>query len=149
MKKAKKYTFSDEERQIIRELKKKLPEMGIPREEWSYYIQQELILRKKEARKKNSDKKPSTFKKMINKIRKSAESRFQSFLAKRMNMDDATLKNMFGEGLPEFSEGEMDLMSAMFSQVDIPKEEQLSKHGTFVVERSDKKRMIVDFEDED
>ncbi|MHA1725897.1 MAG: hypothetical protein ACTSYC_11375 [Promethearchaeota archaeon] len=149
MTKTKRDKFSEEERQIIRELRKKLPEMGIPREEWSHYIQQELILRKKEARKKKSEKAPSTFKRMMNKIRKRAESRFQSFLAKRMNVNETAFKELFGDEFSEFSEGEMDLMNAMFSQVNIPKEEELSKHGTFVAERSDKKRMIVSFEDED
>lgn len=147
--KHKRHKFTEEEKKIIRELKKELSNTGIPREEWSHQIQQELLLRQKSAKKAKSEAEKSIFQKAIDKIKSKIESVFQKFLAKRMRMDQDAFKELFGDSFPEMGDSEMDLMNTMFSQVEVPKREQLSKYGTFVAERSDKKRMIIKFDDED
>ncbi len=149
VRKRNKYKLTDEERETIHEVKKQLSNAGIPRSEWSYHIQQELMLRKKQARKDRSKGESSFFQNLIENFRGRIEKIFQKFMAKRMNMDQQALDELFGDSMAGGPEMEMDMMKAIFSNVEIPKEDQLEKHGTFVAEREDKKRMIIDFDDED
>lgn len=146
--KRKRHNFTVDERKIIQELKQELSNTGIPREEWSHQIQQELLLRQKSAKKAKSEAEKSVFQKVVDKIKSKIESIFQKFMAKRMKMDQDAFKELFGDSFPEMGDSEMDLMNAMLSQVEVPKKEQLNKHGTFVAERSDKKRMIIEFDDD-
>jgi len=81
---------------------------------------------------------------------------FQKFATKRMAKEFGDFSGMFGESSGELSEEESKLMDAMFSGIGlgVPKvdEELIGKHGTFVSERPDKKRKIVnlgDFDDEE
>ena len=149
--KRKKKAFSEEERELIQILKQQLSATDVPRNQWSYLIQQELDLRRQ------SRKTPGIPKGKLGKVLKKpldkVQGAFQKFATKRMAKGFGDFSGMFGESSGELREEEVELMDAMFpgmglggTRVD---NESLGKHGTFVSERPDKKRKIVDLGDFD
>jgi len=153
-KKRNKYKFSDEEKQLIQDLKRQLSAAGVPRNQWSYLIQRELEFRRQSRKTPGIPK--GKLGKVLKKPLEKVQGAFQKFATKRMAKEFGDFSGMFGESSGELSEEESKLMDAMFSGIGlgVPKvdEELIGKHGTFVSERPDKKRKIVnlgDFDDEE
>ncbi|TXT55487.1 MAG: hypothetical protein BAJALOKI2v1_670003 [Promethearchaeota archaeon] len=141
-----KSNLTDEDRKIIRELKEELSMMGVPRDEWSYYIQQELVRRKKEK----SKGKKSWFSKVFDKIKSKISGFFQKLMMKRFNIDENYLNelmegSMGGGGFPSAQDEFMD--SVYKDGLDNEEIEELGKQSTTL--KPDQKRMVISFDDED
>ncbi|MHA1489537.1 MAG: hypothetical protein ACTSRI_07770 [Promethearchaeota archaeon] len=148
--KKKKYVFNEEEKLLIRELKNHLSITGVPREEWSSFIQQELNLQKRTKRPLTSFKNKSNSFGFFRRFSKKIENIFQKILSKRFNFNNKAFEEMFkGENSDIFSDNMNLIDSFIFDLSDNKKIEDLGKHGTFIKERPDKKRKIVHFDDDD
>ncbi|MFO8017533.1 MAG: hypothetical protein R6U96_02760 [Promethearchaeia archaeon] len=172
-KKNKKYQFSKEEKEFIQDMKQNLEMMGIPRDQWAKHIQQELQNKRKSEKGKSPLSGKSKIGKFFSKIRQKIEKFFFNLFKKRMMPKELleaeeTFEDMFGENPFEAMSGEnpfealsgdnqfgsmskqekelMDLLNPMgrMQQVD-----KLGNQGTFVADRKDKKKQIVDLEFED
>ena len=146
--------FSDEERTLIRDLKKQLSLMGVPREQWAFTIQQELEFRRKSKKIPGIPK--GKLGKALRKPLEKVKGAFAKFATKGLAKEFGNFSDIFGESSGDFGEDEAKLMDAMVSGMGMgaPRvdEEAIGKHGTFVSERPDKKRKIVDldlFEEEE
>lgn len=149
----KKSNLSNQDKEFIREMKDYLKMMGVPRDQWSKIIQEELMQKKKFKgiqRLQRTGNNPSgvigTLKGKIGKFVTKAT-------AKRMGVDQNVLNQMtdvFKNPFEGMSGDEMDMLNPFLSDIDFEDVDGLGKDGgTFVMERLDKKRMIVDFDDED
>jgi len=150
-KKRKKYIFSDEEKQIIKQMKDELSMMGVPREEWSTHIQEALNFRKKMKNFPKEPKEKTGLSKFFDTVKEKVINLFQKLLPKRFRMFDGDLGDMMEDLYGEMSPEDMEMMDEflMGGQGQIaPDINQIGKHGTFINERSDKKRMIVEFDDD-
>lgn len=148
--KHKKRAFSEEQKQKIKQLKNRLLAKGVPREEWSSIIQQELMLQG--LMKKNS----TAYKEKVEPLSpfKQIRQDFSGFLKrivlKRFHIkNDVLMKKMFEDTIEEFSDEEMELADSQLPNFKAKNIEKLKLHGTFIADRPDKKRMIVDLDDED
>ncbi len=151
-KKQKKYTFTEEEKQLIRQLKEQFSMRGVPRAQWSLFIQQELMFQKKSKKvgqKTSSSGISKMFKgkieSLIQKIVKNKASKLFNHagnsLEDILDLIEDPLKNTFSE--------DKGLANSLLSGYNVKIENNLGKHGTFISERKDKKRMIVNFDDDD
>jgi len=136
-KKKPKHTFSKEEKEFIQKMKNELRMVGIPRDQWSEYIQEEFRMRQKSKGIHRS--------KFMNKIKE----RFGKVVRK------VALKKLgnFGEQLEEFedlfkhgSQDEMDFMNRMFSDIKFDNVNDLGKHGTTLKKVPQKKKIVVDLD---
>lgn len=142
-----KSSLTDEDRKIIREMKEELSMMGVPREDWSYYIQQELVKRKKEK----SKGKKSWFSKIFDKIKSKISGFFQKLMMKRFNIDE----NYFNElmegsmgGRGGFPSAQDEFMDSVYEDgLDDDEIEELGKKSTTL--KPNQKRMIISFDEED
>ncbi len=144
-KKQKKHAFSEEEKQLIKELKTELSMMNVPREEWSSHVQQALKYQKRMNKEKSSSKRKTGFSRVFQVFREGIDNVSKKFLAKRFNLDKNALNGMFESP----SEEEMKLMDSLSSGYKVKKAEELGGHGTFIMDRPNKKKMIVSFDDDD
>jgi len=141
----KKYIFSKEEKKIMREMEQELTLMGIPRQDWALYIQRVLKDHVRE-KKKRSKRKKSNLSKLLYRIKNTFSSKLQNLLFRKLKA-----KNNQFEGMPDmFGDQIIDkdqrLVNSIFSGININKKD-FGDHGTFILDRNDKKSYIVDFED--
>lgn len=151
MVKGKRSSLSEEEKQILTNMKHQLSMMGVPREEWSSIIQEEITLHRQTRSK--SSKQKSRITKFFEKIWQKIVKSFFKLTSKeyRENADEfdqmfEMMENTQREG--NFSQ--KNNMMGMFNQ--LPDKERLEslgdEHGTFVTDRPDKKKIIVEFDDD-
>ena len=89
--------------------------------------------------------------KIIDTLKEKVINLFQKLLPKRFRMFDEDLGGMMEDFYDEMSPEEMEMMDSflMGGQGQIaPDINEIGKHGTFITDRSDKKRMIVEFDDD-
>jgi len=143
-----KTTFSEEEKKFIHSKKQELKMMGIPRNEWASYIQQELNYRRNQRTGKSPLKKESRvigfFKKIWNKILsfffKSAAKRF----TKNGELIDEFQKYL--EEPYQLSEEEQKIMDMLNPQVNFNNVDDLGKGGGTFKKKGE--GAIIEFDDE-
>jgi hypothetical protein len=136
-KKKTKHTFSIEEKELIQKKKIELRSMGIPRDQWSFYIQQELSMLKKSKGIRRS--------KFMNKMTKGIGKVVQKVAFKKLgNFKDqlGDFEDLFKQG----SQDEMDFMNKMFSDIKFDNINDLGKDGTTLKKLSQKKKIVVDLD---
>jgi len=141
-KKKTKHSFSIEEKELIQKTKSELISMGVPRDQWSLYIQQELSMLKKSKGIRHS--------KFMNKVSEGFGKVVQKVASKKLG----NFKDQLGEFEDLFREGsqdEMDFMNKMFSDIKFENVDDLGKNGATFKKHPQKKKMVVnlDFLDED
>ena len=136
-KKKTKHSFSIEEKEIIQKKKNELSAMGVPRDQWSLYIQQELSMLKKSKGIRNS--------KFMNKVSGGLGKVVQKVASKKLG----NFKDQLGEFEDLFKQGsqdEMDFMNNMFSDIKFENIDDLGKNGTTFKNLPQKKKMVVDLD---
>lgn len=149
-----KSSLTEKDKQFIREMKEYLKMMGIPREEWSKIIQTELKNQKRFKSFKGLLGQDKEEKGIFGKVKNKIGKVVNKVAAKRMGMDADALEqmaDMFGNPFDSMEGGgNLDMMNPFFPKVDFEDVDELGSDGaTFVMDRPDKKRMIVEFDDED
>ena len=136
-KKKSKHTFSEEEKELIRNMKNDLQMMGVPRDQWSLFIREELRMRQKS--------KGYHGLKFMNKIKDRFDKVVQKAASKRFGDFGGNV-----EGIEDFfkqsSQDEIDFMNKMFPDVKFDNIEDLGKHGTTLKKIPRKKKMVVDLD---
>ena len=159
MSKKKKSSFSKEEKALIHDMKYQLSSMGVPREEWSKIIQQELTTQRKMKHSRNPLERTSKSTGFFGKIKNKIKGVFERFISKRMSkklgLPDGMMENMedfekfmesMGGDLPQGPGSPFNAMMGgglQFDEVD-----KMGKQGVFVADRQDKKKMVLDLEDD-
>ncbi len=140
--------FSEEEKKLIQSLKQELRLMGIPRNEWASYIQQELTYHRNKKNRKSPLKKElgvlGFFKKIWDKI----ISFFFKSAIKRFTKDGDFIEQFqkYLEEPYQFSEEEKKIVEMLNPQVYFNNVSDLGKgRGTF---KKKGEETIVDFDDE-
>ncbi len=141
-KKKPKHSFSKEEKEFIQKRKNELRSMGIPRDQWSLFIQQELSMLKKSKGIRRS--------KFMNKINTGIGKVVQKVASKKLgNFQDQLeeFEDLFKQG----SQDAMGFPNAMFSDIKFDNINDLGKNGASLNKLSQKKKIVVDldFLDED
>ncbi len=141
-KKKTKHSFSTEEKEFIQKKKNELRSMGVPRDQWSFFIQQELSMLKKSKgirRSKFMNKINKGFGKVVQKV---ASKKFGNFKDQLEEFED-----LFNQG----SQDEMGFMNKMFSDIKFDNINDLGKNGTTLKNLPQKKKIVVnlDFLDDD
>jgi hypothetical protein len=136
-----KHSFSKEEKELIQKMKDELRMMGVPRDQWSLYIQKELRKRQKSKDFRNSkfmSKIKDRFGKTVEKVSSKTLGKYKDQLTE--------FEDFFEEG----SRDEMDFMKMMFSDIKFDNIDDLGKHGTTLKKVPQKKKIVVDLDfDED
>lgn len=136
-KKKPKHSFSKEEKEIIQKMKDELRLMGVPRDQWSVYIQKELCTRQKSKgihRSKLMDKIKDRFGKVVGKVASKKLGNFQDQLEE--------FEDLFKQG----SQDEMDFMNMFFSDIKFDNIDDLGKDGTPLKKIPQKKKIVVDLD---
>ena len=136
-KKKTKHSFSIEEKEFIQKKKNELRSMGVPRDQWSLLIQQELSLLKKSKGIRRS--------KFMNKINKG----FGKVVLKVASKKVGNFKDHLGEFEDLFKQGtqdEMGFMNQMFSDIKFDNVNDLGKNGTTFKKHPQKKKMVVNLD---
>lgn len=136
-KKKTKHSFSIEEKEFIQKKKNELRSMGVPRDQWSLLIQQELSLLKKSKGIRRS--------KFMNKINKG----FGKVVLKVASKKVGNFKDQLGEFEDLFKQGtqdEMGFMNQMFSDIKFDNVNDLGKNGTTFKKNPQKKKMVVNLD---
>ncbi|MFW9971174.1 MAG: hypothetical protein ACFFDF_13355 [Candidatus Odinarchaeota archaeon] len=140
-KKKRKYSFSKKEKELIQKLRSELKMMGVPRDQWSAHIQQELSMRQKSkgiGRSKFMNAIKGRFGKVVQKV---ASKRFG-------NYDDQMGK--FEDFFKQDSQDEMDFMNKMFSDIRFENINDLGKDGTTLKKSPENKKVVdLDFLDDE
>lgn len=137
------------QKQAIKELKKILESSGVPREQWSQIIQCELNRSKTPKKCSPGLLKKAESNKISYRIKNKIENWFQKIISGQFiskenvgNIDESF--KAFQNDLPSKNDALSDLLfSKNFSQ----NLENLGNHSTFVMDRPDKKRKLVKFDD--
>ncbi len=132
-----KHSFSKEEKELIQKKKRELRSMGVPRDQWSFYIQQELSMLKKSKGIRRS--------KFMNKINKGFSKVVQKVASKKLeNFKDQLeeFEDLFKQG----SQDEMGFMNEMFSDIRFDNINDLGKNGTTLKKVPQKKKIVVDLD---
>ena len=156
-KKKKKHRFTEEEKRFITQLKHQLFEMDVPRTEWSSIIQQELHAFSQFTTNSHQDNKKSTLRKIIDTIKIKLEHWFFNIFKNRIipkELRDAPnslegMYDIFEESMQNVSPSEQKIMNLMTSGLNINKKEIQGDHGTFIMDRPDRKKVIVSFDDDE
>lgn len=154
-KKHTKHGLTEEDKQIIRRMKSELSSIGIPREQWSAYIQQELQLRKGSHASRRFSKNNGELHGILGTFRGKINNLFQRFLKKRllkMGQNEESFEDMldlFNSSRDGSPYDESNIMNSLFPSTNLKPPNNLDKHGTFITERSDKKSMIINFDDDE
>lgn len=172
-KRNKKHRFSKKEKEFIQDMKQNLAMMGIPRDQWAKIIQQELQNKRKTEKGKGPLSEKSKIGKFFSNIRKKIERFFFNLFKKRMmpkELLDAeeAFEEMFGENpfdamsgqnpfdalssgesFGPMSEEEKELMNLLNPMGKMQKVDKMGGQGTFVADRKDKKKQIVELDFED
>ena len=136
-KKKGKYSFSIEEKDLIKKKKNEFRSMGVPRDQWRFYIQQELSMLKKSKGIRRS--------KFMNKINKGFGKVVQKVVSKKLgNFKDQLeeFEDLFNQG----SQDEMGFMNEMFSDIKFGNINDLGKNGTTLKKVPQKKKIVVDLD---
>ncbi|MBD3194427.1 MAG: hypothetical protein GF317_05180 [Candidatus Lokiarchaeota archaeon] len=150
-KRKKKSVFTPEEKELIRSLKNELKMMGVPREEWSRQIQQELTFRRSMRQDQQSGGSKSGFGGFLQKIWQKIVGWFFKLSTRNLQQDQEMMDEFYKmfEQAQQPSEEEKKLMEMFSPNVQFDDVDALGKGGATVGKKSDKKRMIVEFDDED
>ena len=136
-KKKPKHSFSKEEKELIQKKKSELRFMGVPRDQWSVYIQKELRMRQKSKGNRSS--------KFLNKIAERFGKIAVKVASKKLggfNFQLEELEDLFKQG----SQDEMDFMNKMFSDIKFDNINDLGKNGTTFKKLPQKKKIVVDLD---
>jgi hypothetical protein len=136
-KKKHKHSFSKEEKDLIQKMKNDLKMMGVPRDQWSIYIQEELRARQKSKGIRRS--------KFLNKIKEGFGKVVGKVASKKFGDFDQELGE-FEEFLKQGSQDEMDFMNKMFSNIKFDNINDLGKYGTTLKKQPQEKKMVVDLD---
>ncbi|KKN50215.1 hypothetical protein LCGC14_0635110 [marine sediment metagenome] len=141
-KKKTKHTFSIEEKELIQKMKRELRSMGVSRDQWSSYIQQELSMLKKSKGIRHS--------KFMNKVSEGFGKVVQKVASKKLgNFKDQLeeFEDLFKQG----SQDEIDFINKTFSDIKFENVDDLGKNGATFKKHPQKEKIIVnlDFLDED
>ena len=134
-------SLTKEEKEFISEMKKYLATIGVPKKEWSTLILEELNLRRK-SKKVGSSRLLGKFKQKFGKI-------VEKFVSKRMGINQEELADLFDKSPLNMSNEEQQLFDSIFGGAPPKTPEGLSKQSVHFTDRSNKKRMIVYFDDDD
>jgi hypothetical protein len=135
--KKQKHSFSKEEKELIQRMKQDLRMMGVPRNQWSLYIQKELAMREKSKGFRNS--------KFMKSIRKGFDKVAQKVVSKRLGSYSDQMEE-FEDFIKQSSQGEANFMNQMFSDVKFDNINDLGKHGSTLKKVPQKKKMVVDLD---
>ncbi|MFX1574265.1 MAG: hypothetical protein ACFFB0_16100 [Promethearchaeota archaeon] len=136
-KKKTKHSFSKEEKEQIQKMKDELRLMGVPRDQWSVYIQKELRMRRKSkgiGRPKFMDKIKDRFENVVGKVASKKLGNIQDQLGE--------FEDLFKQG----SQDEMDLMNMFVSDIKFDNIDELGKNGTTLKKNPQKKKIVVDLD---
>jgi len=136
-KKKPKHSFSKEEKEFIQKMKNELRFTGVPRDQWSLYIQEELRIRQKSKgnhRSKFMNKIKEGFGKVVGKVVSKKLGNFKDQLEE--------FEDLFKQG----SQDEMDFMSKMFSDIKFDNINDLGKNGATLKKHPQKKKIVVDLD---
>ncbi len=136
-KKKTKHSFSKEEKELIQKAKKELQSMGVPRDQWSFFIQQELSMSRKSKGIGSS--------KFMNRVNKRFGKVFQKVASKKLgNFQDqlGEFEDLFNQG----SQNDMGFMNQMFSDIKFDNINDLGKNGTTLKKNTEKKKMVVNLD---
>lgn len=141
-KKKTKHSFSTEEKEFIQKKKIELRSMGVPRDQWSFFIQQELSMLKNPkgiGRSKFMNKVSKGLGKVVQKVASRKLGNFQDQLGE--------FEDLFKQG----SQDEMSFMNNIFSDVRFDNIDDLGKNGISLKKHPEKKKIVVnlDFLDDD
>ncbi|MFX1366940.1 MAG: hypothetical protein ACFFCE_19850 [Promethearchaeota archaeon] len=132
-----KHSFSKEEKELIRKMKDELRFMGVPRDQWSVYIQKELRERQKSKGIRSS--------KFMNKISDRFGKVVGKVTSKKLGDFGGQLKE-FEDLFKEGSQDEIDFMNQMFPDIRFDNINDLGKHGSTLKKVSPKKKQVVDLD---
>lgn len=148
-------SLSEEEKELIQDMRKELEMMGVPRDQWAEYIQREINFRRSEERKKKKSKKKTGLigylRRFWDKIKEKIMSFFFKLTAKRFTDDEQALEQLqqMLDGSYEPSEQERQFMDMMNPQVKFDDVDTLGQGGASISKKDENKKMIVDFGDDE
>ena len=131
------HSFLKEEKELIQKMKDELRFMGVPRDQWSIYIQKELRERQKSKGIRSSkfmSKITDGFGKVVRKI---ASKKLGGFNGQLEDFED-----LFKQG----SQDEMDFMNRMFPDIQFDNINDLGKHGSTLKKVPQKRKRVVDLD---
>jgi len=136
-KKKSKHIFSIEEKELMQKKKNELRSMGVPRDQWSFYIQQELSILKKSKGIRRS--------KFMKKINEGVGKVFQKVVSKKLGNFKDQMEE-FEDLFNQDSQNEMDFMNKMFSDINFDNINDLGKGGTTFKKFPQKKKIVVNLD---
>lgn len=140
-------SLTDAEKHLILQMKQELIMAGVPKEEIPRYIQQELTMHRQEQ--KNASKmnlepsKNSPIRNVLNKIKNHALKIGQKILQKTI------FRSMMNQNGQPFDLGQSEMDLPLFRPDDPDWESEVNKHSSSLQPDTEKKRIIVDMDDED
>lgn len=149
-KKTRKSSLTDEEKQMIQNMKQELKTMGVPREEWAEYIQQELTYRRNMERRPGK-KKETGITGWLRKLWQKVVGWFFKQTAKRYTQNEELLEEFYKmmEDPHQPTEEEKEFMDMLNPSLEFEDVDKLGQGGASINENSDKKRVVLDMDDED
>ncbi len=158
--------LSNEEKQIVKEMKSQLKMMGVPRDNWAKMIQDEISRQRKASggKKKKRGKISSFFHRIFTRIKKMFSTVFTRLMLKRqgIDMDNKQLNEMAdimmgNKGIEDMDSDTMaEMMSSMMgpqmggiSQPNSKSIQDIQRKGTVLSDKQKKKKKIIDIEFEE
>jgi sulfur relay (sulfurtransferase) DsrC/TusE family protein len=148
-------SLSEEEKELIQDMRKELEMMGVPRDQWAEYIQREINFRRSQERKKEKSEKKTGLvgflRRFWDKIKEKIMNFFFKLTAKRFTDDEQALEQLqqMLDGSYEPSEQERQFMDMMNPQVEFDDVDTLGQGGASISNKDENKKMIVDFGDDE
>ncbi|MHA1150586.1 MAG: hypothetical protein ACTSR8_20390 [Promethearchaeota archaeon] len=143
----KKHKFSKEEKDLIFRMKSELAMMGIPKDQWGVIIQDALKSQQKFKIFSKRKEREGGIGGAVQRVRNKIEERIQKVISKRYNKG-GSIEDIFGDLDDDSLKEGMEFMNNLLFGAP-PDIKNISNHGTFLGERSDKKRIIVYFDEEE
>ncbi|MBD3215142.1 MAG: hypothetical protein GF311_21225 [Candidatus Lokiarchaeota archaeon] len=145
-----KSSLSEKEREMIRDMKRELKRMNIPREEWAQYIQQELTYRRSMERKTEKQKSSGIFGR-LKKLWQKIVGWFFKQTAKRYTQNEELIEEFYKmmEEPYQPTDEEKKFMDMLNPNVEFQDVDKLGKGGATISEGKKKKRVVLDLDDDD
>jgi hypothetical protein len=146
-----KTSLSAEEKELVHQMKRELQMMGVPRDQWAQYIQNEITSRRSNAQGVKASKKQGGVIGFFKKIWDKILGFFFKSAAKRFTNDEALIEEFqkYMEDPYQMSEEEQKIMQMFNPQVRFDDVDKLGMGGGSFKGEDEGEEIIVEFEDDD
>lgn len=142
-------SLTNKEREIVRNMKHELEMMGVPRKEWAKYIQKEINFLRRSHEREGKEKKSGIIH-WVKKLWEKIVGWFFKQTAKRYTQNEELLEEFYKimEEPYEPTEDDKKLMEMFSPNVEFKNVDKLGEGGASLNEAEDKKRVLVDLDDD-